>query len=348
MAPATTAPRFAGSRRAAQLCWASAVSAELCFWLAVAHDDVRGALAMRALCAAVAGMAALDAGIEGVQRRRAVVAAVTCVVLALPAFGLVSLWLVFFPAWSRNNRSAGEAPLGMPASCYEPDHLERQLRPSDAAPALTGYAARDVATRMRAVAALGRVPPLRAVPLLRAALGDDAEEVRLLAHAVLERTERRLRARLNDACDVLARADQERCAPDLRAQLRLEVAEAGLALARSGLLAERAREAQLLAAHTAIHDVTAPRLGLALGLARARIALARGDLGSASHALDAASALGASTHETYALRLELAFARGELAELDALLAEAPEGAALALDLSRARSFWQRARMPWSA
>lgn len=348
MASAGTATRPRAPRRAAQLCWASAVCAEGGFWLAVAHDDVRGALILRALCAAAAGIAALDAGIEGVQRRRAVVAAVVCLVLALPAFGLLSLWAVFFPAWKRHIENAGDAPLSAPVACFEPDHLERQLRPSDAESALSGYAAGDVATRMRAVTALGRVAPVRAVPLLRTALGDEAEEVRLLAHAVLERTERRLRARLNEACDMLARADQERCAPDLRAQLRLEVAEAGLALASSGLLGERAREAQLLAAQTALHDISAPQLGSALGLARARIALARGDVAGARHALDAALGIGAKAHETYALRMELAFARGEIGRLDTLLAEAPEGAALELDLSRARGFWRRARLPWSA
>jgi hypothetical protein len=56
--------------------------------------------------------------------------------------------------------------------------------------------AADVNARVAAVKALRNMEATRAIPLLRRALGDPSEDVRLLAHAILDRRERNIRAQL--------------------------------------------------------------------------------------------------------------------------------------------------------
>ena len=58
---------------------------------------------------------------------------------------------------------------------------------------------RPIEQRVRSVMALRRMDPKRAVPLLRVALGDRSEDVRLLAYAILERREKQIRARITHA-----------------------------------------------------------------------------------------------------------------------------------------------------
>jgi hypothetical protein len=58
---------------------------------------------------------------------------------------------------------------------------------------------RPIEQRVQSVMALRRMDPKRAVPLLRIALGDPSEDVRLLAYAILERREKQIRARITHA-----------------------------------------------------------------------------------------------------------------------------------------------------
>jgi hypothetical protein len=63
--------------------------------------------------------------------------------------------------------------------------------------------------RVRAVMALRHMDARRAVPLLRQAFAHESEDVRLLAFAILERREKRLRARIQAAESRLKRASSE-------------------------------------------------------------------------------------------------------------------------------------------
>jgi polysaccharide biosynthesis protein PelE len=128
--------------------------------------------------------------------------------LFLPALGLVGLGLMLaLRARSNFRRRLGgvietDSPVlpGSPlltdeSARFGPGSLEGILRHS-----------KDAETRLRVVLACRQLPGRLAVPLLRLALRDTVDDVRLLAYAVLESKERRIQ---NEIQSLLGRADKE-------------------------------------------------------------------------------------------------------------------------------------------
>lgn len=121
------------------------------------------------------------------------------------------------------------------------------------APNAAPHAADIADDPLATVGALRPLPAKYAVPQLRRHLQSSREDVRLLAYALLERTERDLRRQIDSILAVFKTAsDAERAQPDIRSAQAL--AQLHYELVDTGLLADAAREQALTeASHWARH-----------------------------------------------------------------------------------------------
>jgi len=124
--------------------------------------------------------------------RRGMLALMAAVSFAIPVAGFLGL-VAAFPILTRQfvrHRAADFESLQLPE--FDQD----QRRPSQLRYAglrtFLGQSAVPVPTRQRAMAALRHVPARTAAPVLRDALGDPSEELRLLAYGMLDQMEKRV------------------------------------------------------------------------------------------------------------------------------------------------------------
>jgi len=189
--------------------------------LPLALDAASGALVIGGhVPAGILSHAAACAAAYGLTRRWVPgagggLAAATAALLAafLPVVGAAILAFVAWPSFLRERAAPRAAIVEVPL----PDASELgALQPlfSAAAPPSRSIPQRlreasSADERIRAVMALRHMDARRAVPLLRQAFAHDSEDVRLLAFAILERREKRLRARIKAAEGRLAQATAE-------------------------------------------------------------------------------------------------------------------------------------------
>ncbi|HKP63077.1 MAG TPA: HEAT repeat domain-containing protein [Polyangiales bacterium] len=120
--------------------------------------------------------------------------------LTLPGIGFLGLSWVILPHWARARRAAERELLELELPEFHQREggsfdTEQGFQPIEEALSPE----RPVEHRVRSVMALRRMDPRRAVPLLRLALADSSEDVRLLAYAILERREKQIRQRIERA-----------------------------------------------------------------------------------------------------------------------------------------------------
>ncbi|MES1926966.1 HEAT repeat domain-containing protein [Salinisphaera sp. T31B1] len=163
--------------------------------------------------------------------------------------------------------------------------------------------------RQQAIMACRHLPRRDAVPILRSALGDAADEVRLLAYAMINSIERDLERQLNVVRDtIIASGDQDGELHAERAQLFWEFSY--LQLARGSvetLMLQKALEAMDIAI---ARQPTAQRW-----LLRARVCLALRRYDDAEQALESAEARGLEIDDSAPRWAELAFRRGRFGDV---------------------------------
>ncbi|MEM9491396.1 MAG: hypothetical protein AAGC55_19780, partial [Myxococcota bacterium] len=140
-------------------------------------------------------------------------AVLVLIALLLPVLGLLGLLVAVLPALHRpivarvrDWRTVVIPPLPLAPDVPEPGRVA-ELRPLT--DVLVGGQA-DVDERMDAVLGLRHVPARAAVPILRQALGDPVDDVRLLAYAMLYRRDNALQLRIQAQEQALAQLDRER------------------------------------------------------------------------------------------------------------------------------------------
>lgn len=148
-------------------------------------------------------------------------------VLCMPIAGLLGVLSTVLPAWCRRARAAGPKWVELPLPEYAGHaKLARVCSP----PARHSLSDAEVEQRVAALRTLRRVPPERSTPLIRHALTDPSEDVRLLAFALLEQGERAIRQRLERNAARLAALtskggeERRRVEPRRIAALRLALA----------------------------------------------------------------------------------------------------------------------------
>jgi hypothetical protein len=229
--------------------------------------------------------------------------------LFVPVLGPLGLAALFRSVGLRAHAAAGGPPPtitrmpALPAGAPEPggEHL--------GVGALSSRIrhARDPNARVKSVLATRRLDGTRATPLLRAALRDGHEDVRLLAYALLEDRERQADATIRELLSALAVAP-----PTRRAALNERLANAYWELCYQGLVAgelesfaltralehlDAAAAAPDLMAATVVAParpvaLTPPAITAARLLLRGRVLLRQGAAGPARRALEESRRLG--------------------------------------------------------
>ena len=284
--------------------------------------------------AAAAAAAWLLAGAAPRRSRASAVALALGLVLAVPALGLAAVLALrqrLVRAVEQAAIEAGPAPEFVKTPEPLSDSEGRGPR-GTAVRALLRDRAASTETRSRALLALDRAPVQAAAPLLREALSDPGEELRILACLMLERRESLLRATLTQAA---AELDAARARADLAAQraaLR-GIAQQHWERVYQGLVQDDWAEHVLHAAREAARGALAlDHDDGALWLLLARIDLRSGDLEAAEAALRAAHDAGLGRASALPYWAELRFRQSrpqEVAELLRELGPAPAAGPLA-------------------
>jgi len=167
----------------------------------------------------------------------------------------------------------------------------------------------DAEKRLIAVMATNRMPPRQAIPLLKIAMRDSVDDVRLLAYSIKDKHESEINERIKELTDGLKESDVENTNP-----ITLEQASAlrSLAFAYWELVYLELAEGQIKTfclkacaenSQRALHRLLdAP---VAVLLARAKLAL--GDTKGANKALDQALSFGIKPEVVAPHRAEIAF-----------------------------------------
>jgi len=308
-------------------------------------------------------------------------ASVGVFVACVPLLGMIALATVIAPIWRSARASESDTWIELPmerraqlgATSYASTTRSQAARPSaDArarAQALGSLAVvpiREILRgtgpaheRIQAVMALRRMPARDALPLLRSALTDASEDVRLLAYAILERREKSLRASIERKLGALAEQDAGSTQPGASSGQQLgalrELAHDHWELVHGGFvegeLAQRTLE--LAAEHTSAAlsllissdaSATAGREG-DLAVLLARIELRRNRTQEAARALELAGRAGVAESTLAPLLAELAFIERRFDRIPSLLALA---AGAQLDRPRLHAVIEHWRAPTSA
>lgn len=257
------------------------------------------------------------------RARASAVALALGLILAVPALGLAGI-LALRQRLARavEQASIEASPAPEFAVAAEPlGESEGRGPRGTAVRALLRDRAASTEARSRALLALDRAPVQAAAPLLREALSDPGEELRILACLMLERREALLRATLTRAADELAAA---RARSDLSAQrtaLR-SIAQQHWERVYQGLVQDDWVEHVLHSAREAARGaLSLDDQDGSLWLLLARIDLRSGDLEAAETALRAAQEAGLARTSALPYWAELRFRQSRPTEVAAVLRE---------------------------
>jgi hypothetical protein len=263
----------------------------------------------------------------------------------LPGVGAAILAFVAWPSFLKERAAERAAIVEVPLP--DGSSLAAGQRPFSAAPARPiQQVLRESSSaeeRVRAVMALRNMDARRAVPLLRQAFAHESEDVRLLAFAILERREKRLRARIQAAESQLKRAtSQPTTAPSERAvRWHRRLGRDHWELVYGGFVSFDLEPAVLAKAseHLARTVAIEPDAGLLVLLGR--ICLRQRDPQGARAWLARASQAGAPTATLAPWLAEAAWQERRFADVATILRSAPRAALRRPGLDAVASFWTR-------
>jgi hypothetical protein len=263
-------------------------------------------------------------------------AVVASVCLALPVLGPLVLLLAAWHLWRRDEGKAESMrilELPMPAFDGNLSHAKHMR--------VMGMARRAVRSAMPAekklyaLMSLGTLPSAQSTRLLREALRDPEDEIRLVAYTLMERQEQLLTSRLvalQDRLEKAAPGEDQHLLRQRVVELQLELLHRQLAQGEWAQTLQAQAQQLALQAVQAHPDDAVPHLQLG------RLAWLRADDGAAREHLERAAALGATPSRTVPYLAELALRDKDIPRLRRSLA-ALDPAALSPSLQRLRHFW---------
>jgi polysaccharide biosynthesis protein PelE len=196
-----------------------ALASEAVGLLLLAAEELLPALSWHAVAALSCGLAASFAARRMRDANPTLASVVaTSVIFTLPGIGFLGLVWVVLPHLVAPRRAVADHVLELELPAFSnSEHVAFDIDRDIASIEDELAPERPVQQRVQSVMALRRMDPQRAVPLLRIALGDPSEDVRLLAYAILERREKQIRARITTALAELQ--ENGEIAPDDNAHL---------------------------------------------------------------------------------------------------------------------------------
>ena len=264
----------------------------------------------------------------------------------LPAVGAAILAFVAWPSFLRERAALRAAIVEVPLP--DGSELRATQRPFAAAAPTRSIQqvlreSSSAEERVRAVMSLRHMDTRRAVPLLRQAFAHESEDVRLLAFAILERREKRLRARIQAAESQLKRATSApTTAPSERAaRWHRRLGRDHWELVYGGFVSGDLEPAVLGKAREHLERAVAlePEPGLLRLLAR--ICLRQRDPAGARAWLARASQAGAPSATLVPWLAEAAWQERRFAEVAAILRSVPRAALRRPELDAVAAFWTR-------
>ena len=254
----------------------------------------------------------------------------------VPILGALGVLISIFPALRlpRGHDAQAWQAQGVPALPFRPLEQRQSLMFGDGGLQDVLHHASDPERRLAALLATRRMPGRDAVPILKLALRDPADDVRLLAYSMLDQKESRINQRIETALRQLEDAD-----PQQRGALHAAVARsywelAYLGLAQGGVLDHVLEQA---AKHTGLALAAAE--DAELHLLGARIALEQGNLEMAREQLQKAQAAGIDAAKLVPFRAEVAFLGGEYKDIPGLLSSLPDEALRRPPFAELARYW---------
>ncbi|HET8935623.1 MAG TPA: hypothetical protein VFN67_19375 [Polyangiales bacterium] len=322
-----------------------ALSAELGALLCALRSEQALAVGLHALSALGFGAWAADGK---VMSRPGVFFATCVMVFTIPILGALGVALLIVPAWrgQRPSEDDGVVEISLPHAAAAGGGHSAQEGAAQVivAPAPIEVVLRTQGTAQKRVASvmtLRRMDAQRAVPLLRVALSDKHEDVRLLAYAILERREKELRGRIEVLLGDLEALQAGSAAGEgkQRAAVLKALAEQHWELVHGGFVNGDVEKQTLISGVNYGHDslLLSPDGSLALLLARMQLRARKP--GSAQRYLSAAAELGVANSVLAPLYAETAFLLRRFDAVGPLLAEAGNATLARPKLDAVARFW---------
>ncbi|MEH6669291.1 tetratricopeptide repeat protein [Halopseudomonas sp.] len=255
----------------------------------------------------------------------------------IPLLGMVGVVLAVFPALYLQRKRYAQVwqNIGVPGLPFRP--LERRHSPmfQDGGLQDVLYLATDPERRLNALLATRRMPSHESVPILKLALRDPADDVRLLAYSMLDQKESGINHRIERLLERLNQDDGEADPEATHAGLARWYWElAYLGLAQGSVLDHVLGQARKHAEQSLALESN-PEVHLLAG----RISLEQGDLNAARSFFKQAEAGGIRFEKIAPFLAEAAFAAGQYEEVPKLLARLPEHALARPPFAALARYW---------
>lgn len=253
----------------------------------------------------------------------------------IPVFGALGLVAAVFPALYTQRQS--DEPmwqsLGMPKLPFRPLENRRSPMFHDGGLQDVLHLASDPEQRLAALMATRRMPDHDSIPILKLALRDSADDVRLLAYSMLDQKESRINQRIERLLGEIGPEAAGTAAQHAAlARWYWELAYLGLA---QGSVLEHVLSQAWAHATRSLEMEPNPELDLLAG----RVALERGEIVAARHQFNSARVEGVSADKVLPFLAEAAFVSGRYTEVRRLLASMPPEATLRAPFSDVVRYW---------
>lgn len=238
----------------------------------------------------------------------------------IPLIGMIGVALALFPALylPRKRKVQPWEATAVPELPFRPRERTRELMFSDGGLQDVLRHAPDPDQRLTAIFATRRMRSKEAIPILKLALRDPSDDVRLLAYSMLDQRESRINQRIEQALAGMEKTKAERKFA-LHGQLARwywELAYVGLA---QGSVLEHVLQQAWSHVGTALQGEPSGELHLLAG----RIAMELGNLDEASSQFEQAAQTGTGAAQLAPYQAEIAFRRQRYDEIPQMLASMP-------------------------
>lgn len=254
----------------------------------------------------------------------------------IPVLGVIGVLVAIFPALHMQRRRGEQVwqNLGVPGLPFRP--LERRYSPmfSDGGLQDVLHLATDPERRLNALLATRRMPAHESVPILKLALRDPADDVRLLAYSMLDQKESRINQRIEKLLERLNHGEESNVAASHAGLARWYWELAYLGLAQGSVLAHVLSQAR---EHT--EQSLAIKLDPEVQLLGGRVALEQGELKAARTFFRHAEHGGIRFDKIAPFLAEAAFLAGDYAEVPRLLARLPAQALSRPPFAELARYW---------
>ncbi len=238
----------------------------------------------------------------------------------IPLIGMIGVALALFPALylPRKRKVQPWEATAVPELPFKPRERKQELMFSDGGLQDVLRHARDPDQRLTAIFATRRMRSKEAIPILKLALRDPSDDVRLLAYSMLDQRESRINQRIEHAL-----ASMDSASTDRKIALHGELARWYWELAYVGLAQGSVLDHVLQQAWSHVTAALLGNPGGELHLLAGRIAMEQGNLDEALAQFDRSAQSGMDAVQLAPYRAEIAFLRQRYDEVAQMLATMP-------------------------